>query len=53
MSHLNWTMRALQTVFAITSWPTDLGRYDLGGRVLDVVPIPGHDQTSIARPGCS
>lgn len=39
---------ALQTVFGITSWPTDLGRHDLGGRVLDVVPIPGHDETSIA-----
>ena len=42
------SVSALQTEFGITSWPTDLGRYDLGGRVLDVVPIPGHDETSIA-----
>jgi hydroxyacylglutathione hydrolase len=42
------SVSALQGVFGITSWPTDLGRYDLGGRVLDVVPIPSHDETSIA-----
>jgi hydroxyacylglutathione hydrolase len=42
------SVSALQTVFGITTWPTDLGRYDLGDRVLDVVPVPGHDETSIA-----
>ena len=39
---------ALQETFGIRNWPTDLGRYDLGGRVLDVLAIPGHDETSIA-----
>jgi len=42
------SVRTLQETFGIRNWPTDLGRYDLGGRVLDVVAIPGHDETSIA-----
>jgi hydroxyacylglutathione hydrolase len=42
------SVSALQTLFGITAWPTDLGRYDLGDRLLDVVPVPGHDETSIA-----
>jgi hydroxyacylglutathione hydrolase len=39
---------ALQAVFGIAHWPTDIGSIDLGKRVLDIVPIPGHDETSIA-----
>jgi glyoxylase-like metal-dependent hydrolase (beta-lactamase superfamily II) len=39
---------ALQALFGIVTWPTGLGRYDLGDRVLEVVPVPGHDETSIA-----
>lgn len=39
---------ALQAAFSIPSWPDDIGSIDLGGRVLDVIPIPGHDDTSIA-----
>jgi hydroxyacylglutathione hydrolase len=42
------SVSALRTLFGITTWPTDLGRYDLGGRILDVVAVPGHDETSIA-----
>lgn len=30
------------------SWPDEIVNYDLGGRTLDVIPIPGHEQTSIA-----
>ena len=39
---------AVQAAFGITNWPTDLGSIDLGGRVLDVVAIPGHEATHIA-----
>jgi hydroxyacylglutathione hydrolase len=42
------SVRTLQETFGIRNWPTDLGHYDLGGRVLDVVAIPGHDETSSA-----
>ena len=32
----------------IANWPTDLGKIDLGNRVIDVVLIPGHNEASIA-----
>ena len=35
--------------FGFTSWPNDLVTYDLGGgRVVDVLAIPGHQNASIA-----
>jgi glyoxylase-like metal-dependent hydrolase (beta-lactamase superfamily II) len=37
-----------QAAFAITTWPETLGHRDLGGRPLDVIAIPGHEQTHIA-----
>jgi hydroxyacylglutathione hydrolase len=34
--------------FHIASWPEGLGSVDLGGRIIDAIPIPGHSKTSIA-----
>jgi glyoxylase-like metal-dependent hydrolase (beta-lactamase superfamily II) len=34
--------------FHITHWPDDIGGTDLGDRVIDAIPIPGHDAASIA-----
>ena len=34
--------------FAISRWPEDAATLDLGGRVLDVMAIPGHEPTSVA-----
>jgi glyoxylase-like metal-dependent hydrolase (beta-lactamase superfamily II) len=42
------TPDALQKTTGIANWPTDLGKIDLGNRILDVIPIPGHDVASIA-----
>lgn len=42
------TPTALQDIFHIKDWPDGIGRYDLGGRVLHIVPIPGHQDASIA-----
>lgn len=39
---------AIQKAAGIAQWPTGLGTIDLGYRVLDVIPIPGHDVSSIA-----
>jgi glyoxylase-like metal-dependent hydrolase (beta-lactamase superfamily II) len=39
---------AVEAHFGITSWPTDIVSYDLGGRVVDVIPIPGHESNHIA-----
>jgi hydroxyacylglutathione hydrolase len=39
---------AVQTFFGFKKWPEEIVQYDLGGRVLDVIPIPGHEASSIA-----
>jgi virginiamycin B lyase len=42
------TVPEVQRAFGITNWPVDIGHIDLGGRILDVIPIPGHNEASIA-----
>jgi len=39
---------SVRAFFGIQHWPTDSGTIDLGGRVLDILPIPGHEPSSIA-----
>jgi hydroxyacylglutathione hydrolase len=39
---------AVLSFFAIKNWPEEIVQYDLGDRVLDMIPIPGHEATSIA-----
>ena len=34
--------------WGIEHWPTDIGHVDLGSRVIDLVPIPGHSDVSVA-----
>lgn len=34
--------------YKISQWPDQIGAVDLGDRVLDAVPIPGHDEASMA-----
>ncbi|GAA1518756.1 hypothetical protein GCM10009741_18280 [Kribbella lupini] len=34
--------------FGITSWPGEIVSLDLGERVLDVIPIPGHEGSDLA-----
>src|SRR6202790_2718826 len=38
----------IQKATGIANWPTDLGQIDLGNRIVDVIPFPGHDIASIA-----
>lgn len=38
----------VQKFFNITNWPADAASFDLGGRVLHILPIPGHQKASIA-----
>lgn len=35
------------TFFGIGKWPDEIGRFDLGGRVLRVLPTPGHQAAAI------
>lgn len=39
---------AVRAFFGIADWPAGAGSYDLGNRVLDILPIPGHEASSIA-----
>src|SRR5215831_8087076 len=39
---------AVQQFFGLKAWPDSTATFDLGGRVLDIVPIPGHERASIA-----
>lgn len=39
---------SVKSFFNIPNWPTGAGRYDLGGRALDILPTPGHDPRSIS-----
>jgi hydroxyacylglutathione hydrolase len=38
----------VQTFFGFKNWPEEIAQYDLGARVLDLIPIPGHQVASIA-----
>jgi hydroxyacylglutathione hydrolase len=39
---------AVRAFFGFRTWPTDVVPFDLGGRVLDVVAIPGHEAAGVA-----
>jgi hydroxyacylglutathione hydrolase len=41
-------LQAVQTFFGFKNWPEEMVTFDLGNRILDIIPIPGHEATSIA-----
>jgi glyoxylase-like metal-dependent hydrolase (beta-lactamase superfamily II) len=45
---VGYLLAEVQTFFGITDWPDEIVQYDLGGRELDIIPIPGHHLTHIA-----
>lgn len=42
------TAEEVAAYFGITAWPDQVIEFDLGDRVLDVVPIPGHHPSHLA-----
>jgi hydroxyacylglutathione hydrolase len=42
------TVEAAQKAFGIQTWPTQTGSIDLGNRIIDVIPIPGHEKAHVA-----
>jgi hydroxyacylglutathione hydrolase len=34
--------------FGLANWPAEQGEFDLGDRVLDLIPIPGHQGSDLA-----
>jgi hydroxyacylglutathione hydrolase len=41
------TVTAVSQFFGLT-WPTGTATYDLGDRIVDVIPIPGHESAHVA-----
>lgn len=41
-------VEATRQLYGITNWPEEVGHLDLGGRMLDIIPIPGHSKVSVA-----
>lgn len=39
---------SVRAFFGVRRWPDETGAIDLGDRVVDVIPIPGHQMASIA-----
>lgn len=39
---------SISNFFGIDNWREEIVEYDLGGRVLDVIPIPGHQSAHVA-----
>jgi glyoxylase-like metal-dependent hydrolase (beta-lactamase superfamily II) len=42
------SLGSVQSFFGFSSWPTQQVTYDLGGRVLEILAVPGHHSTHIA-----
>ncbi|HWJ34186.1 MAG TPA: MBL fold metallo-hydrolase [Steroidobacteraceae bacterium] len=42
------TVAATQKFYGMATWPDDPGSVDLGGRVIDVLAIPGHEDSGVA-----
>jgi glyoxylase-like metal-dependent hydrolase (beta-lactamase superfamily II) len=42
------TVEAARAAFRIETWPTAIGSIDLGNRIIDVIPIPGHQPAHVA-----
>lgn len=40
--------QTMSDFFGITNWPEQIVEFDLGDRIINVIPIPGHDQNSFA-----
>jgi hydroxyacylglutathione hydrolase len=41
-------LEGVQAFFGFTNWPNGIAHIDLGGRTVDVIPTPGHNQTHLA-----
>jgi glyoxylase-like metal-dependent hydrolase (beta-lactamase superfamily II) len=41
-------LEGVRAFFGFTNWPNGIAHLDLGGRTVDVIPTPGHNQTHLA-----
>ena len=45
---VGFDVASISDFFGIDNWREEIVEYDLGGRVLDVIPIPGHQSAHVA-----
>jgi hydroxyacylglutathione hydrolase len=41
-------LEGVRAFFGFTDWPNGISHLDLGGRIVDVIPTPGHEPTHVA-----
>jgi glyoxylase-like metal-dependent hydrolase (beta-lactamase superfamily II) len=41
-------LEGVRAFFGFTNWPNGIAHLDLGGRTVDIIPTPGHNQTHVA-----
>jgi hydroxyacylglutathione hydrolase len=41
-------LEGMQRFFGFINWPNGIAHIDLGGRTVDVIPTPGHNETHVA-----
>jgi glyoxylase-like metal-dependent hydrolase (beta-lactamase superfamily II) len=41
-------LEGVRRFFGFNNWPNGVAHIDLGGRTVDVIPTPGHDETHVA-----
>jgi hydroxyacylglutathione hydrolase len=41
-------LEGVRAFFGLADWPNGIAHVDLGGRTVDVIPTPGHNQTHVA-----
>jgi hydroxyacylglutathione hydrolase len=41
-------LEGVRAFFGFTNWPNGIAHLDLGGRIVDVIPTPGHNETHLA-----
>jgi glyoxylase-like metal-dependent hydrolase (beta-lactamase superfamily II) len=41
-------LEGVRAFFGFTNWPNEIAHVDLGGRIVDVIPTPGHNETHVA-----
>jgi hydroxyacylglutathione hydrolase len=41
-------LEGVRTFFGLTNWPNGIAQVDLGGRTVEVIPTPGHNETHVA-----
>jgi hydroxyacylglutathione hydrolase len=41
-------LEGVRAFFGFTNWPNGIAHLDLGGRTVDVIPTPGHNETHVA-----